>query len=141
MEYPGYSVYKGNSDSLKRIHDDAEIIFKYLTGKIGYSPKQVIILGRSMGSVPAIWLSEKENPGFLILMSAFTCIKDVVNNIAGSLAKLLIKERFNNLNLIKNVICPTLIIHGQKDSFIPWIHSKKLYGNYLKSCILFFKFF
>ncbi len=40
-----------------------------------------------------------------------------------------LSNRFNNIETIKNVSCPTLIIHGQKDKLIPYSHSFELSKN------------
>lgn len=34
--------------------------------------------------------------------------------------RFMVKDRFNNYERIQNVTCPLLIIHGQKDSLIPY---------------------
>ena len=38
-------------------------------------------------------------------------------------------SRFNNLETIKSVSCPSLIIHGQRDKLIPFSHSVELSKN------------
>lgn len=67
----------------------------------------------------------------LILISPFTSIKDVVNNLFGPIGSVLVKQRFENLKKIEHVRCPTLLIHGKKDDVIPSLHSEALYS---KSC-------
>lgn len=42
---------------------------------------------------------------------------------------MLVRERFDNLSEIKKVRCPTLIIHGQKDTLIPESHAIELHKN------------
>lgn len=93
-------------------------------------PEDIILFGRSIGSGPATYLASKRKVGALILMSAFTSIKAVVKDMAGSWAQHLIKQRFNNLEAIKQVVCPTFIIHGQKDRVVPFQHSKQLHGKH-----------
>mmetsp|Transcript_79960 Transcript_79960/g.110663 ORF Transcript_79960/g.110663 Transcript_79960/m.110663 type:complete len:85 (-) Transcript_79960:409-663(-) len=80
--------------------------------------KDIILLGRSIGSGPSSYLAAKYNPGALILMSPYTSIRDVATNKAGFIGYLLI-DQFNNLEQMKNVECPTFIVHGQKDTLIP----------------------
>ena len=78
-----------------------------------------MIFGRSMGSGPATFLAANYHPGALILMSPYTSIKNVVRNKIGFLS-FLVAEHFDNINLMANVSCPTFIVHGQKDSLIPF---------------------
>lgn len=62
----------------------------------------------------------------LILISPFTSLKAVVKHLAGNIASYLIKERFENLKNIIKVQSPIYIVHGQKDTMIPYEHSIKL---------------
>ena len=64
-------------------------------------------------------------------MAPFMSIRAAVKDLAGTWAQFLIKERFNNLEAIKKVSCPTFIVHGQKDKLISFQHSKKLHGNFV----------
>lgn len=51
-------------------------------------------------------------------MSAFTSLKEVVKQKYTKLVSYMLKDRFDNLELIKKVKCTTLFIHGEKDTFI-----------------------
>ena len=93
-----------------------------------------MVFGRSIGSGPATYLASTKNIGALILMSPFMSIRAAVKDIAGSWAQYLIKERFNNIEAIKTVSCPTFFVHGQKDGVVSFQHSKKLHGNKLYIC-------
>ena len=108
--------------------NDAETIYQYLTETLKIKSHNIIIFGRSIGTGPATWLAANKNPGLLILMSAFTSIRKVVKHIAGSFAQYIIKERFKNINTIKEVKCPVFFVHGKKDTLIPPKHSQQLFG-------------
>jgi hypothetical protein len=57
-----------------------------------------------MGSGPATYLASKRNAYALLLMSAYTCIKDVAKSLFGKLSFLLtpiVIERFRNIDSIK----------------------------------------
>lgn len=62
----------------------------------------------------------------LVLMSPFKSIKDVVHNLMGWIAKMIVAERFNNLVLMEDVKCPVIFIHGLKDTLIPKEHTEEL---------------
>jgi len=38
----------------------------------------------------------------------------------------LVAERYRNIELLKDVICPVFIVHGQKDKLVPFKHSLEL---------------
>ena len=135
MEYPGYGIYPGESDS-EQVIRDAENIMKYLVEEIKMSSRNILVFGRSIGSGPASWLAAKMNPGALLLMSAYTSIRSVVRSIAGSWAVFLIKERFNNLELMPRVTCPSFFVHGQLDNLISYDDSQKLHEACSGPCSL-----
>ena len=60
-------------------------------------------------------------------MSAFTSIKAIIKDLIGKVASWLVRERFVNVDAIKEVTCPTLIIHGKSDELIPWQQSETLH--------------
>lgn len=129
MEYPGYGLYSEGEATENSILEDAEIVYKFVTEVVKIKKRKIIITGRSLGSGPATYLSEKYNPGAFILISPFTSIKAVTHNLFGIFAKMLIKERFNNLERFKNIKSPTLLIHGKMDKTIPFTHSEILYSK------------
>lgn len=126
MEYPGYGIYPGEPSS-DRILQDADVVFSYLTNTIGINPRNVILFGRSIGSGPATWLGSEKNPGALLLMSAYTSIRSVVKNIAGSVIQYLVADRFKNIDMMPRVTCPTFLVHGQRDTLIPFQSSQELH--------------
>ena len=121
MEYPGYSIYYQDK-SAQIIEEDSLIVFDFLVKECKMNPKNIILCGRSIGSGAATYLASKRKPGGLILISPILSIQNAASSILGKL-KFIVKDRFNNFERIKDVTCPTLIIHGQKDSLIPFQHS------------------
>ena len=128
QEYPGYGIYSGSS-SEKKVLIDAETVYNHLLNELKISEENIFLFGRSIGSGPATWLASIKNPGMLILMSPFTSIRAVAKHLGGPLARFLVKERFKNLEFMKDVKCPVFIIHGKKDNLIPPMQAVKLYGN------------
>lgn len=128
IEYPGYGIYEGESNA-KTILEDAEIVFDFLTHEIGIHPHNIFVFGRSIGSGPATHIAAHRNPGMLILMSAYTTIKEAVKDIAGTWATIFVAERFKNVEEIEKVKCPTFLVHGKKDKLIPYEHTKKLFSK------------
>jgi fermentation-respiration switch protein FrsA (DUF1100 family) len=124
IEYPGYSIYY-KEKSAEEIENDSLIVFDYLVNKIGVNQKDIVICGRSIGSGPAVYLAANRKPSALILISPFMSIQETAASIVG-IFKFLIADRFKNSDLIKNVTCPTLFIHGQNDDLISFTHSVEL---------------
>lgn len=119
VEYPGYGLYNAQPGS-ERVLEDATTVFDFLTGPMGMDSKDIILFGRSIGSGPSTHLAASKDPCGLILMSAYTSIRAVAKSLVGSLLSFCIADRFNNVENMKRVKCPTFIIHGQKDKLIPF---------------------
>ena len=130
VEYPGYGVYTTHKSSSQLIKEDAIAVYDYLVKKVGYEEKNIVVLGRSIGSGPASYIASIRQPGALIMMSSFCSLKSVVKDHVGSLHNIL-KERFDNLETIKKVTCPSFFIHGLQDKLISFQHSQKLHGKFI----------
>ena len=127
VEYPGYSIYK-EDPSTDELLENTTIIYDFIKEKFNLKDKNIFIFGRSIGTSPAIYLSSKRKPNSLIIISAFTSIKAVAENLVGFL-KILVKDRLLSIDYIKNVTCPILFIHGQKDPLIPFKETILLKDN------------
>ena len=118
VEYPGYSIYN-NEPNTDELLSNTTIIYDFIKEKFQIKDKNIFIFGRSIGTSPAIYLASKRKPNALITISAFTSIKAVADNLVGFL-KIFVKERLISIDYIKNVTCPIIFIHGQKDPLIPF---------------------
>lgn len=127
MEYPGYGAYQGKPCE-EQIFQDAEIVYDFLTKKLEIEEDNITVMGRSLGTGPATYISSIRSPSNLILVSPFTSIKCVSSELLGGFLSFLVnvKQRFNNQEHIQKVYCPTLILHGKKDDLINYKHSQKL---------------
>lgn len=83
VEYPGYSLYDAEK-SCFQVLEDSLTVYDYIKDNLKVSQNNIYIIGRSIGTSPAIFLSSKRKPAGLCLMSAFTSIRAVVENMAGS---------------------------------------------------------
>ena len=128
VEYPGYGIYPGDANA-KTIIEDAEIIFDFLTYEMRIESENIYLFGRSIGSGPATYLAANRNPGLLVLMSAYTSIREVVRSLVGSWAQYLVAERFRNIDEISKAACPCFFLHGKKDKLIPDSHSIDLFAK------------
>ena len=55
-EYPGYGVYEGKSSEASII-SDAEDLMRFVKGELNWPEVDIIVIGRSIGSGPAIHLA------------------------------------------------------------------------------------
>lgn len=92
VEYPGYSIYKADKNATV-VLEDSLVVFDYLTEILKIHPENIIVFGRSIGTGPATYLASQRKPSSLILMSPFTSLRAVAENLVGGLVKYLVSER------------------------------------------------
>ncbi len=128
IDYHGYGN-SGGRPSEDNLYLDAEAAYDFLVREKQYEPKQIIIMGSSLGGAVAIWLAVQEEAGGLIIQKAFTSAADMAVKMNPLYRKPIVwlKTKFNNLEEIGNVTEPKLIIHSKKDEIIPYEMSVKLF--------------
>eukprot|EP00743_Colponemidia_sp_Colp-15_P004624 GILK01004984.1.p1 GENE.GILK01004984.1~~GILK01004984.1.p1 ORF type:complete len:316 (-),score=21.88 GILK01004984.1:178-1125(-) len=126
VEYPGYGVYEGTACE-KSVNAAVEAVYTYIINVLGWPAQDLYVFGRSIGTGPATLLASKQTIGGLVLMSAYTSIRDVASVLVGRFVAAMFADRFVNRDAIPRVTCPTLLIHGKQDTLIPWSHSEHLY--------------
>jgi len=127
VEYPGYGLLHGLPVSEAGLKETALTAFRFILDELKVAYEQVILFGRSIGSGPTVYLASRFPVGGLILVAAFASVREAAKRLVGGLIAQALSERFPNLSIIGNVSCPTLFIHGEKDSLIPPSHSVALF--------------
>jgi fermentation-respiration switch protein FrsA (DUF1100 family) len=72
-------------------------------------------------------------------MSPFTSIKDATKDLfpsVGGFMSKVVNERFRNIDYISEAKCPCFIMHGLKDTLIPYKHSVELNAACPNLCYL-----
>lgn len=144
IEYPGYGTYKA-SKSIIKIKQNALEIYDYLINEIKFPPKNIFIMGRSLGSGPAVYLASKREIAALIIISGFSSLTKFIHEIFTELKEFEFKseeEEFNNLKEIVNVQNPICLIHGKKDKLITLEHAQELEEKIIankQKCFAFYR--
>lgn len=134
MEYRGYSVYEGETTP-DNIEADATRLFEFLFAN-KFAAGQLIIFGRSIGCAVTLTLTQKFSIFCAILLSPFISLKKIAQDLYGNCASAVLKEAFNNEENCKQIRCPVLIIHGDKDTLVSSEHSLKLMSGCQAFCRL-----
>ena len=69
---------------------------EFLKNQIGFDMQNIMVMGRSIGSGPALHIASLYAVGGLVLLSPFLSICEVVHDLYGILASGLLKQRFDN---------------------------------------------
>lgn len=120
-DYPGYG-HSGGKPSEESLYAAARIAREYLRQTLQVPAHQTIVYGRSLGGGPAVQMATEEGVGGLVLQSGFMSAYRVLTRWP-----LLPFDQFRNLPKIARVAGPVLIMHGQQDEVIPFVHGAALW--------------
>lgn len=147
MNYRGYGSKKladlpsyrsGGSASEQYLREDSEALIEYLLTKENIEPRNIILMGRSLGSAIAVnaadYLQKKSaHPASagLILITPFTSMLDVAkSHYAWLPVQWLIKSPWHNRDKINNLSIPTLFVTAENDRVTPPNLGFDLYDYY-----------
>ena len=124
VDYRGFGKSTGKRSEARMLND---MQFVYDELKKTYAEDHLIVYGRSMGSGFATKIAADNNPRFLILDAPYYSFSKVVERFLPFLpVKLVLRYKLRTDKWIRNVKCPTYILHGTKDWLIPIRHSERL---------------
>lgn len=121
-DYRGYGTSQG-TPSEHNAYRDIDAAYNYLTQHLGIPPQQIIAYGRSVGAGPTVDLAVRKPIAGLIVESAFTSAFRVVVPFP-----ILPFDKFRNIDKIKKVKCPVLVMHGKADEVVPFQHGQRLFA-------------
>jgi uncharacterized protein len=133
IDYRGYGQSSGPFPSEKRIYEDTEAAWNYLTTTRQIQPAKIVLYGHSLGGAIAIDLAKRHpDAGSLIVQSSFTSMYDMAMQRPYSRIfplKLLLHERYDSIEKVETLKVPVLYIHGLKDETIAHGMSQTLYDR------------
>ncbi len=127
LDYRGYGKSEGKPDEAG-VCRDAEAAYRYLIESRGFTAKDIIVHGQSLGGAVAIDLASRHECGGLIVESSFTSAREMARRmLLIPFLEYAVRSRFNSLAKISRVGAPVLIIHGTRDDVVPFSMGQKLY--------------
>jgi len=134
VDFRGYGRSTGNPSVSSMMYDSRKVLAyveKWLREQ-GYSGA-LIVMGRSLGSASALELAaqDEEKIDGLIIESGFAYALPLLRRLGIDTAAYRLAEMqgFRNLDKIKKLKKPTLVIHGEKDQIIPFGDGQALSDN------------
>lgn len=126
--YRGYARNPG-TPSEEGLYLDAQAAWDWLTATRRVPPAQIVIVGESLGGGPASWLAARTEPAALILISSFTSIPDLAQELYPWLpVRPLARIRFDNVANVGKLRAPLLVVHGRRDTLVGFWHAERLVG-------------
>lgn len=127
VSYRGYSGSTGKP-SEQGLFSDGLAGYDWLKSQ-GYKPADIVIHGHSLGTGVAIYVATKREARALVLEAPFTATVDVASERYPVVpVSWLMRDQFLSRDRIKDVHMPLLIIHGDRDSVVPFHHGQRLFA-------------
>jgi fermentation-respiration switch protein FrsA (DUF1100 family) len=131
-DYRGYGDNRGEPGE-EAIAADARAVWRYATVERQVAPQRISLYGESLGGAVATRLAAelctaKTRPAGLVLRSTFSNLADVARHHYPFLPiKMLLAERYASVERIPRVNCPILMLHGIRDTIIPYRLGRRLF--------------
>jgi len=142
VEYQGYGLSEGTVPCESSVKNCGKLALEFVANDLKVPLDRVVIFGTSIGTGVASWLArkvqeEKRELGALILQSPFTSIKSLIKQVSifkspvanffAQVGSTFVADRFTNLEALRGVPYPLLVLHGADDELIPASQGKEIF--------------
>ncbi|KAL1834394.1 hypothetical protein DCAR_0104589 [Daucus carota subsp. sativus] len=122
-DYSGYGASSGKP-SEHNTYADIEAVYECLETQYGVSQEDIILYGQSVGSGPTLHLAARlPRLRGVVLHSAILSGLRVLCHVKFTLCF----DIYRNINKIRKVKSPVLVIHGTEDDVVSWLHGDGLW--------------
>ena len=127
-DYRGYGLSTG-SPSEQGLYRDVDAVLEYVAAQPHRGEVPVIYWGRSLGAVMAAYAASRKPPSGVILEAGFPSMRSVLetNPLMWALSWGS-SYRMPTAEWMSGVTQPSLVLHGDRDSVIPYRLGKRLYA-------------
>ncbi len=126
VDYRGYGKSTGKSN-LDGVIIDALSMYDSLIQK-GFKEENISLYGRSLGGAIALELAVRKKIKSVTLLSGFTSLADMCREHYPLIPLNMVRrDVLISKDLIKNISCPVLIVHGDRDMIVNVSHAYNLF--------------
>lgn len=118
-DYPGYGLSTGRATE-RSCERAIQAAWDHLM-KSGVAAGSVVVVSRSVGGGPGVWLASRGKPAGMVLIAPFTSTFAVAFPVP-----LFPCDRFPNLKRVRDIDVPLLVFHGEHDEVIAPSHGRAL---------------
>jgi fermentation-respiration switch protein FrsA (DUF1100 family) len=125
LDYRGYGE---NPSALTEpdLYRDAETAWEYLAHRPEVDSTRIAVYGRSLGSVPALYLATTKPVRAVVLDSPLTNVRQMATLHYALIPTFLLHLSLDNLERAKRLAAPLLIFHGTRDRIAPITMGEKV---------------
>ncbi|KAL9262068.1 Alpha/beta hydrolase domain-containing protein [Drosera capensis] len=125
---PNVAIIASSAPSEANTYADIEAVYGCLQTEYGISQEDLILYGQSVGSGPTLHLAAKlPRLRGVVLHSAILSGLRVLCHVKFSFCFDIYKVTSHNIEKIRKVKCPVLVIHGTEDDVVNWLHGNGLW--------------
>ena len=126
IAWRGFSGNEGKPTE-EGLYIDGRSAVNWIINK-GVKEENIILYGESLGTGIATEIAQNKKYGGLILETPFTSMVAAAKNFYPYIpVSLLLKDKYENQNKIKNINIPVLVMHGENDQIVPFWMGEKIY--------------
>ena len=126
FDYRGYGRSSG-TPSEAGTYRDARAALACLLKQPEADPLRVFYLGESLGGPVAVDLALEHRPAGLVLLSAFTGVRDLARLHYPFVPARFVPDAYATLRRIRDLRAPLLVLHGDRDEIVPLAHGRALF--------------
>jgi uncharacterized protein len=128
VNYRGYGWSEG-SPGEKAMAADARRIYDWTQSRSDVEHSRIVAFGRSLGSGVAVRLASERLLAGMVLATPFDSLESVAKrHYPFAPVSLLLRHRFDSLELAPRIGVPMLCIVAERDSIIPAEHARRLFA-------------
>ncbi|MCA9234538.1 MAG: alpha/beta fold hydrolase [Planctomycetales bacterium] len=126
-DYRGYGRSEGKPTSELALTDAREAQL-WLADRMGIAPKEVVLLGRSLGGGVSVGLASRHAVRGLVLERTFARLKDTAAyHFPWLPVRWLMRNEFPSVDWIRSYDGPLLQVHGTNDRVVPYEMGRELF--------------
>lgn len=126
-DYGGYGESTGSPNE-QRCYADIRAMWRWLIEEKDVPSERIVLFGRSLGAGPTAQLATEVTPAGIILESAFASVPSMAQTLYPVFpARLLVRDRFDNVAKAPRFTAPLLVIHSRDDSIIPYAQGRMVF--------------
>ncbi len=127
FDYRGYGASAGRPSQAGLVRDGVAAV-DWLVRRTGQPSETFLYLGRSLGGAVAIEVAQQRKPLGLVLVSTFDSLVRVAGEHLPWLpVSLLMRNRFESVEVLAALDVPLLQIHGDRDRIVPIERGRALF--------------
>lgn len=127
VNYRGYGLSAGKP-SQRALLGDALTVYDHFIGQPGIDPARVVVIGRSLGSGVATYLTSRRPVRGALLIAPFDSITEVARHLYPFLpVRLALGDLYDSAALAPSITAPLRMIVASHDEIIPARHSRRLF--------------